>query len=414
MSAKGTIGAALRTIGVTLDAVTDVESVEVEFGRIKKLWIKAVLSSHPDKGGDPTVFRSVQAAWEVIRDLYDKGRVHASGFAYYFNAGATQEAAPLPADFAERPAKAYGWYEEAATEEVPKYKVELARSDRSQCKRTGEYCMHGDDPFIMKGSVRVGSMDPESGTYGRWNHLPCWRVPASIHLGLPRQGSSPKLFETAIESMQQVVFTGFTELSREQKNLIISHLMDSANYARLTKASKSAMPPSGAGTKADAGAGFGTGGGGGGGGGAGAGMGGRGEGSAWGASAPTTAIVSSGGGGGGKFILPRPGLNGAQAGAFRGQTFVMTGIFPEVGGGAGLELGKGRVKGMIESFGGRVTSAVSGKTDFLVVGTQPGAKKVLDAVDKGVKRVDVQTLKDSVEKGVLLDSAPDAGEYCIA
>ena len=33
----------------------------------------------------------------------------------------------------------------------------------------------------------------------------------------------------------------------------------------------------------------------------------------------------------------------------------MTGVFPEVGGGAGLNLGKERVKAMIESFGGRVT-----------------------------------------------------------
>ena len=31
---------------------------------------------------------------------------------------------------------------------------------------------------------------------------------------------------------------------------------------------------------------------------------------------------------------------------------------------------------MIESFGGRVTGSVSGKTDYLVVGKAPGASKV--------------------------------------
>ena len=31
-------------------------------------------------------------------------------------------------------------------------------------------------PFqIDKGAIRVGSLDPVHGGYGRWNHLPCWR-----------------------------------------------------------------------------------------------------------------------------------------------------------------------------------------------------------------------------------------------
>ena len=38
-----------------------------------------------------------------------------------------------------------------------------------------------------------------------------------------------------------------------------------------------------------------------------------------------------------------------------------TGTFPELGGGAGLELGKARCRDMIEAFGGRVTGSVSGK-----------------------------------------------------
>ena len=41
-----------------------------------------------------------------------------------------------------------------------------------------------------------------------------------------------------------------------------------------------------------------------------------------------------------------------------------------------LELGKARVKTMIESFGGKVTSAVSGKTSFVLVGREPGMSKV--------------------------------------
>ena len=77
-----------------------------------------------------------------------------------------------------------------------------------------------------------------------------------------------------------------------------------------------------------------------------------------------------------KFEMPRPGVGKARAGCLDGLTCVLTGVFPEVGGGAGLSLGKARVKGMVESFGGRVTSAVSGKTDVLIVGKEPGMSKV--------------------------------------
>ena len=77
-------------------------------------------------------------------------------------------------------------------------------------------------------------------------------------------------------------------------------------------------------------------------------------------------------------------------------------------GGAGLELGKARCKAMIEAFGGRVTSAVSGKTDYLVVGKSPGAKKVSEAIAKGVPTLDVEGLKAVLEGGptASLDNAP--------
>jgi NAD-dependent DNA ligase len=53
--------------------------------------------------------------------------------------------------------------------------------------------------------------------------------------------------------------------------------------------------------------------------------------------------------------------------------------FPEVGGGSGLNLGKDKVKGMVEAFGGKVTGSVSGRTHILVVGKEPGLGKVSQA-----------------------------------
>ncbi|KAJ3102270.1 hypothetical protein HK100_004395, partial [Physocladia obscura] len=63
----------------------------------------------------------------------------------------------------------------------------------------------------------------------------------------------------------------------------------------------------------------------------------------------------------------------------QGQTIVLTGIFPEIGGGMGLNLGKDRLKAICESFGARVTSAVSGRTTLLIVGEEPGMAKVTQA-----------------------------------
>jgi BRCT domain type II-containing protein len=97
-----------------------------------------------------------------------------------------------------------------------------------------------------------------------------------------------------------------------------------------------------------------------------------------------------------KFVIPRPGVDGAEAGCYEGKRFVLTGIFPEVGGGAGLNFGKDKVKDMIESFGGKVTSAISGLTSFLVVGKEPGTSKVMKAKSRGIPLVDLKALKERI------------------
>lgn len=102
-----------------------------------------------------------------------------------------------------------------------------------------------------------------------------------------------------------------------------------------------------------------------------------------------------------RFIVPVPGKDGASpADVFRDKTFVLTGIFPEIGGGKGLSLGKAKTKAMIVSFGGRVTSAVSGKTNVLVVGKEPGMSKVSKArAADHVVMVSLKDLKDGLDSG---------------
>lgn len=103
-----------------------------------------------------------------------------------------------------------------------------------------------------------------------------------------------------------------------------------------------------------------------------------------------------------RFVMPRPGENGASgATVFSGKTFVLTGIFPEVGGGGGLSLGKDKVKAMLQSFGGRVTGSVSGKTNVLVVGKEPGMSKVSAArARKNILLASLHDLKLGLDSGL--------------
>ena len=83
-----------------------------------------------------------------------------------------------------------------------------------------------------------------------------------------------------------------------------------------------------------------------------------------------------------RFVIPIPGKDGVISESLSGKTIVLTGTFPELGGGSGLSLGKAKLKAMIESFGGKVTGSVSGKTNILVVGKDPGFSKVSSARSK--------------------------------
>ena len=56
---------------------------------------------------------------------------------------------------------------------------------------------------------------------------------------------------------------------------------------------------------------------------------------------------------------------------------------------------------MIESFGGRVTGSVSGKTTLLLVGKEPGASKVSAAESRGIRMIGLKDLADGLNVGRL-------------
>ena len=256
--------------------------------------------------------------------------------------------------------------------------MEPAKSGRSQCKQKGTACKHTDS-FIQMGEVRIGRLDLEAGTYTNWNHLQCWRVPSKVWLAFNEPLTSQGVRQ-ALAEMNEVLMSGFSDLSEENKVIVVEYCMDKSNWARKTSSRKptakmnnSESVPSSTKHASESVPSFAK--------------------HSTSESVPSSSIfvdmtteantqstsiinfqstssssmtVSRAGG---QFQL-RPGLNGAQPNALAGKTFVLTGIFPEVGGGAGLNLGKEKMKAIIEQFGGRVCSAVSGKTDVLLAGKE--------------------------------------------
>lgn len=359
-----TIAACLATINVTLDQLGG--DLADEWKLIKKSYFRACLDNHPDKGGDASAFRKVQRAFEALRALFDRGAIASFGD----NAASTSVDTAVAGSEAEVPS--WEFYADAAEEPVPIYRVEPAKSHRSKCTAKGaaKKC----DGCIEKGALRVGYLNIETGTYGSWKNLSCWRVPSKVWLGLPDPDkvSDSNAFKAALISMSSVVLSGAGELEAEDALAFTAHCMDKTTWARLVKRKESTAQAADKHGAADGGQ-----------------------------SAPTAPALpppySSAGlpvlvGGrvaassaisvDKRFVIPVPGKDG-PANSLAGKTVVLTGVFPEVGGGAGLDLGKARVKAMVEAFGGKVTGSVSGRTDVLIVGKEPGASKVGKAQSSG-------------------------------
>ena len=96
-----------------------------------------------------------------------------------------------------------------------------------------------------------------------------------------------------------------------------------------------------------------------------------------------------------------PGKNGTIPDVFLGKQFCLTGVFPELGGGTGLKLGKDKMKELLNKFGGTVTSSISGKTDYVITGLEPGVKRLEDAASKGITVLDCAALREILMGGDL-------------
>jgi hypothetical protein len=75
-----------------------------------------------------------------------------------------------------------------------------------------------------------------------------------------------------------------------------------------------------------------------------------------------------------------------------GQRFVLSSTWPRLGSSQGLALGKENVKAIIERQGGTVTSGFLRLTNALVIGDNPGQKKVVDAHERSLPIVKLEQL----------------------
>jgi hypothetical protein len=231
----------------------------------------------------------------------------------------------------------------------------------------------------------------------------CWRVPNKLWQGLPDPNDcqDANKFHDALLTMTDCVLSGYMDLPAAERQRFLQHCSDKQNWAKRRKSkaktepqstaanvdthdddakpaattSESSVSPAGNADAAAAGA------------------------------VGTTRLVPRHDAlvpGRAKFVTPIPGVNGASdATVFQGKRFVLTGTFPEIGGGTGLTQGKDRVKAMIEAFGGRVTGSVSGKTNVLVVGKEPGMSKVTQARDRpNIAMGSLKELKEGLDAGL--------------
>ncbi len=280
---------------------------------------------------------------------------------------------------------------------------------------------------IAKRAIRIAILDRESGSFGRFRHLNCWRVPKVVWFCMPEPNFcredeyTVEEYVRRLSQMDDVVFCGFGDLTDADKNIVAAHVMETSMWASYNEkkyvAARDAGFPS---IKAA-------------------------EKELLLPSTVTREAIESGDAAKESLavavaeetrqaqaeiaaahllgmsvkrrakkkavkppevVIPVPNVDGAIANSLticrsddtlKPLTFVLTGIFPELDRESfGLAQGKEKAKEFIERFGGVVRSAMSGRTDMLLVGREPGVRKLAEARSRNVTLLNLEHLIDLV------------------
>jgi hypothetical protein len=303
------------------------------WNKIKHAFFKYALEHHPDKGGVASDFDEANTAFQKLRELTQNGAISVKDV----SCGAVA-ASPLRATNL----KPYAYYEAIARAAgTPPYRVEPALSGRSKCKS----CKLP----IAEADLRVGSLMPETGTYSHWHHIQCWRTPSAFKAVI---GADVDV-ETAVRALDEVLITGLSVLPPPAMDRLVEHLSDESTYARETKAADASAAKANAAVNAVT----------------------NGD-----QDAPETEAESA--------ALALPPTETSKLiddfpdpkGQLSASTVVISGVFDLPDSKAvGLGQGKDKIRQLVAAYGAKITSAVSKRTKYLVVGDAPGAAKVAQA-----------------------------------
>lgn len=104
-----------------------------------------------------------------------------------------------------------------------------------------------------------------------------------------------------------------------------------------------------------------------------------------------------------EYVDPEPPERDETADVLDGETFVFTGTLETCT--------RSEAQELIERYGGRATSSVSGNTDYLVVGENPGQRKREDAAEHDVDTLSESDLLELLEgRNIAVDELGETGE----
>lgn len=319
--------------------------------------------------------------------------------------------------------------------------VEKTKGKKKKKASTGLEIEAADASFglIADRAIRIAVLVPESGEFGLFRHLNCWRVPKSVWFCMPEPGFcreseyTVQEYARRLSQMDDVIFSGWRDLSDADKNLVATHVMNvsmwasynekkyiaarDAGFPSITAAEKALLLPAPVKREsiesADAA-----------------------KESLAVAVAEDDLDVDRHAQGAisathlrgtiakraekkkaaepPDVLIPVPNVDGAIANSLtvcRAEsetrtplTFVLTGIFPELDRETfGLAQGKDKAKEFIERFGGVVRTALSGRTDMLLVGREPGVAKLSEARSRNVPLLNLEHLIDLVHGRSMID-----------
>ena len=222
--------------------------------------------------------------------------------------------------------------------------AELARSDRSTCQVCGTQ--------IEVGTLRIGTLNAKTGTYGQWQRLACWRPsPEALEALVGAPVDVVALAEQLVNDGECALLSRTADMEEAPLALLSSHLL------ALAAPAGAQSPPPASRKRA--------------------------------APTPDTAPAAK--------RQARPPSIEPVPDALQGLQVVLTGVFPTLGGGCGLNEGKEIAAALLRDSGAVVkpgiTKGMAKDRAFVLVGERPGTSKVDKARAANLKLVDLDGLR---------------------